>query len=108
MSGDLVPATRNWSASEAAGSGGDLNARFLTVSGEIELGDMNERPHLTMSEPPSSNLAVLSLDLVVSVAGASVPRMHWAQCGLRHRTFPGAYTVVKVMWQGIEVASLKL
>lgn len=108
MSGDLVPATRNWSASEAAGSGEDANAHFLTVSGEIELGNMNERPHLTMSQPPSSDLAVLNLDLVVSVAEDSISRTHWALCGLQHRTFPGAYTVVKVMWQGIEVASLKL
>lgn len=108
MSGDLIPATRNWSAAEIAGQEGDVDARFLSVSGEVELGNENEKPHLTMSEPPSADLAVLSLDLVVSADGGSVLRMHWAPVGWRHRTFPGAYTSVRVMWQGVEVANLQL
>lgn len=108
MSGDLVPATRNWSASEVAGSSEDLSAHFLKISGEVELGNVNEKPHLTMSEPPSNNLSVLSLDIVISADGNNVPQIHWAQCGLRHRTFPGACNAIRVMWQGIEVVSLKL
>jgi hypothetical protein len=108
MSGDLVPTTRNWSAAEVDGIGDDVDARYLRVSGEVELGNENERPHLTMSEPPSSKLDVLSLDLVVSAEGDSVLRMRWASFEWRHRTFPGAYTGVRVMWQGVEVASLQL
>lgn len=108
MSGDLVPATRNWSAGEIAGASDDPNDRFLKISGEVELTDANEKPHLTMSEPPSSDLSVLSLDLVVSVDGNSAPGNHWASCVLQNRTFPGAYASVRVMWQGIEVANLKL
>ena len=108
MSGDLVPATRNWSASEIADAGEDASARSLKISGEVELVDKNERPHLTMSEPPASNLAVLSLDLVVSADGDSHPQLHWAQCRLQHRTYPGAYGAVKVMWQGIEITRLDL
>jgi hypothetical protein len=108
MSGDLVPATRNWSAAEVAGTGDDIDARYLRVSGEVELGNENERPHLTMSEPPSSKLDVLSLDLVVSTDGDSILRMRWASFEWRHRTFPGAYAGVRVMWQGVEIASLQL
>ncbi|MGU3664529.1 hypothetical protein ACLBX9_10135 [Methylobacterium sp. A49B] len=108
MSGDLVPATRNWLAEEIAGPSDDQTDRFMKISGEIELTDANEKPHLTMSEPPSSDLSVLSLDLVVSVGGDSVPGSHWASCMLQNRTFPGAYTMVRVMWQGVEVASLPL
>lgn len=108
MSGDVVPATRNWSAAEVAGQEDDDGARFLRISGEVELGNENEKPHLTMSEPPSTDLAVLSLDLVVSADGSSVLRMHWALVEWRHRTFPGAYAGVRVMWQGVEVASLQL
>jgi hypothetical protein len=108
MSGDLVPAIRNWSAAEVVGTGNDVDAWYLRVSGEVELGNENERPHLTMSEPPSSKLDVLSLDLVVSTDGDSVLRMRWASFEWRHRTLPGAYAGVRVMWQGVEVASLQL
>ncbi|WP_246692976.1 metal-sensitive transcriptional regulator [Methylobacterium sp. WL64] len=86
----------------------DLHDRFLKISGEVEITDANERPHLTMSDPPSSDLSVLSLDLVVSVDGDSVPGSRWASCTLQNRTFPGAYAAVRVMWQGVEVASLPL
>ena len=108
MSGDLVPATRNWLAAEIVGVSDDPYDRFLKISGEVEVTDANEKPDLMMSDPPSSDLSVLSLDLFMKVDGDSAPGSHWATCTLQNRTFPGAYALVRVMWQGVEVATLPL
>ena len=106
MSGDVVPETRSWQAfgAEPNESGG----HFLSVSGETKLGNANEVPHLILADPPSPQPDMLLLELKVIPEGPSRFEWHWKRARLLHPVSQGQYTVVRVLWQGVEVAAVQV
>ena len=105
MTGDIVPQTRGWQAAIATAR--EAEPPILRVSGEIELGNTNERPRLSFSEPQGTDPKVMNLDVEVVIDGPSELAMHWApvefQCPVE--TPP---TGVRLLWMGVEIAFLQL
>lgn len=106
MSGDVVPETRNWQASEAEPN--ESGGHFLSVSGETKLGNANEVPHLILADPPSPQPDVLLLELKVIPEGRSSFDWHWRRARLLQPVSQTQYAVVRVLWQGIEVAAVQV
>jgi hypothetical protein len=104
MTGDIVPRTRHWRATTTAVEG--ERSHILLVSGEIELGNRNERPRLSLSEPQGADPMILNLDVEIIVEGLSGLAMHWAQVEFRHRLPQAPPQHVRLFWMGVEIASL--
>lgn len=101
MTGDILPQTRNWHATVEA------EPPILRVSGEIELGNMNERPRLSFSEPQGTDPEVLNLDVEVVINGPSELAMHWVPVEFQCRVPEAPPTGVRLLWMGVEVAFLR-
>ncbi|MCJ2141900.1 hypothetical protein [Methylobacterium sp. E-066] len=101
MAGDIVPQTRGWQVAIAT-----AEPPILRVSGEIELGNTNERPRLSLSEPASPDPSVLVLNLDVVIDGPSELAMHWAAVAFRHPISEAAPKTLRLLWMGVEIASL--
>jgi hypothetical protein len=106
VSGDVVPETRNWQAFEAEPN--ESGGHFLSVSGEIKLGNANEVPHLILAEPPSLHPDELLLELKVLPEGPSRFEWHWKQARILHPVGRGQCAIARVLWQGVEVAALPM
>ena len=104
MTGDIVPRTRDWqvtlTALEATAS------PTLQIAGEIELGNTNEAPRLSLSEPASPDPSVLVLDLDVVIDGPSELAMHWASVEFCQPIPEPAPKTVRLLWIGVEIAIL--
>lgn len=104
MTGDIMPRTRDWRVTlitpEAAGP------PTLQIAGEIELGNTNEHPRLSLSEPASPDPSVLVLDLKIVIDGPSELAMHWAAVEFRHPGPEATLKTVRLLWMGLEVATL--
>ena len=103
MTGDIVPRTRGWQAAVAAS-----DPPVIIVTGEIELGNVDEVPRLGLSEPQGSDASVLTLDVEIATGGRSELAMHWAPIVFGHPLPEPALSRVRVMWMGIEVALLDI
>ncbi|GJD53832.1 hypothetical protein OPKNFCMD_6611 [Methylobacterium crusticola] len=102
MSGDVVPRTRRWKAVlETA----DI-ARILHVTGEIELGNTDEMPHLGLRDPRGTDPNMLNLDLEITISGPSELTMHWAGVQFSWPAPGRSPPRVRVMRMGVEVAFL--
>ena len=104
MTGDIVPQTRGWKA--AIAMAGKAAPPILRVSGEIELGNTNERPRLNFSEPQAGDPQVLNLDVEVVIDGPSELTMHWASIEFRHTMLEVPPASVRLLWMGVEMAFL--
>src|ERR1700712_5790700 len=106
MSGDVVPETRDWQALEVEPN--ELGGRFLSVSGEIKLGNVNEVPQLILADLPSLKTDELMLDLKVIPVGQSQFEWQWKRARMLHPVSQGQYAIVRVLWQGVGVAALQM
>jgi hypothetical protein len=104
MSGDIVPETRAWQAFEAEPN--ESGGHFLSVSGEIKLANANEIPHLILADPQPPQSGELLLELKVILEGTSSFEWQWKQARILHPVKSGQYEMVRVIWQGVEVATL--
>lgn len=104
MSGDIVPETRGWQASEAEPN--ESGGHFLSVSGEVKLANANEIPHLILADPQPSSSDEILLELKVLPEGPSSFEWQWKQARILHPIKAQQYEMVRVIWQGIEVAAL--
>ena len=105
MGGDIVPQTRGLKAAIAAG--GVAEPPILQVSGEIKLGNTNERPRLNLSEPESLNASVVILDLDIVIDGPSELAIHWAPVEFQCPVPEAPPTGVRLLWMGVEIALLR-
>jgi hypothetical protein len=104
MSGDVVPETREWHAFEAEPN--ESGGHFLSVSGEVNLGNANEIPYLILADPPLPSSDELLLELKVIPEGPSHFEWQWKQARILHPITERQYAIVRVIWQGVEVAAL--
>jgi hypothetical protein len=104
VSGDVVPETKEWQAVEAEPN--ESGGHFLSVSGEIKLGNTNEIPHLILADPPLPSSDQLMLELKIVPEGPSHFEWQWKRARILHSIRKGQYKIVRVIWQGVEVATL--
>jgi hypothetical protein len=104
VSGDVVPEARAWQVFEAEPH--ESGGHFLSVSGEIKLGNANEVPHLILADPPSPNADELLLEIKIIPEGPSRFEWQWKQARILHPVRQRQYAIVRVIWQGVEVAAL--
>jgi hypothetical protein len=104
MSGDIVPETREWQAFEAEPN--ESGGHFLSVSGEIKLANANEIPNLILADPQPPSSDELVLELKVMPEGSSHFEWQWKQARILHPITSGQYDMVRVLWQGVEIAAL--
>jgi len=104
MTGDIVARTRIWQASIAAAE--EAKPSILQVSSEIEVGNTNERPRLSLSEPASPDPSVLALNLDVVIDGPSELAMPWTSVTFRHSFLGTAPKPVRLVWMGVKIATL--
>ncbi|MCJ2137330.1 hypothetical protein MKK69_25340 [Methylobacterium sp. J-026] len=106
MAGDIVPQTRGWRAAIATAE--EAEPPILRMSGEIELGNTNERPSLSLSEPASPDPSVLVLNLDVIIDGPSELAMHWVGVEFQYLVPEAPPASVRLLWMGVEIAFLSV
>lgn len=104
MSGDIVAETREWQAFEAEPN--ESGGHFLAVSGEVKLANTNEIPHLILADPQPPSSDEILLELKIIPEGSSHFEWQWKQVRILHPIKLGQYDMVRVIWQGVEIAAL--
>jgi len=100
-----VPNTRNWKADEMRNPAGGYR---LFVTGDVEVGNTNETPHLAEHRPQGINPKILLLDLSVTSQGIGNPVMTWKAVRFERPVSALQYSNVGVLWEGKEIASVKV
>ncbi|MES2056096.1 MAG: hypothetical protein V4564_09170 [Pseudomonadota bacterium] len=90
--------SRNWKAIESTDLIG--SAYTLTVTGEVEVSQINETPILTAAVPPGINPAILLLDLSTETTGdVGGGATKWAPVAYSQSVSSGEYEAVDIIGQ---------
>lgn len=107
MTTDTVPMTRGWTAVVAVPENASGLA-VLRVSGEIEIGNTNEVPHLVLLDSQGGDALVLNLDVTMRMEGPGKLRMHWALASYSQPWPKDGPSHVRLMWMGVEITFLDI
>jgi hypothetical protein len=106
MAKNEPPKTRNWKAQELINPGG--GGYHLIVTGEVELGNTNETPHLKEHHPPGKNPNILLLDLTVTSHGQGNDVVNWKPVRFEKTPTSGRLSEIGILWEGKEIAKSKV
>lgn len=97
--------TRNWKAWQ------DLQPPVgstvkLTVTGEVEITNTNQTPHLAEHVPQGFNESILLLSFTISTSGAGNTVVEWRKVApFKKDIREGQYTSVDILWEGESIGS---
>jgi hypothetical protein len=101
-----APTTKNWKAWQDLQPG--PGKPKLIVTGQVELGNTNETPHLKETVPQGINPKILLLDLTITSSGIGNPVVHWKEVRFEKKIEKDQYSSVDIMFNGNSVAQAKV
>jgi hypothetical protein len=102
-----APKTRKWEALEDRQPGPGRGPKLI-VTGEVEVGNTNETPHLKKHLPPGINPKIELLDLAITSSGQGNAVMTWKPVRYEEIVEKGQYSSVDILWEGKKIADAEV
>src|SRR5262245_44166418 len=99
------PNTRNWKAWQNLQGPGRPR---LIVTGEVETGNTNQTPKLSVHTPPGTNPKIRLLDLTIATSGIGNTVMGWRDVRYEEEIRKDQYSEVDILWEGNVIARIEV
>ena len=99
-----APKTRNWKAWQDLQPG--PGKPKLIVTGEVEVSNTNQTPHLKEHVPPGINPEILMLDLTITSSGVGNDVMTWKEVRFEKNIKKDQYSNIDILWEGDVIAQV--
>jgi hypothetical protein len=103
-----APQTRYWKAREDRQPGPGRKGVALIVTGEVEVGNTNETPHLAEHQPQGFNPKILLLDLSITASGVGNPVLTWKPVRFEKQVERDQHSEVDILWEGNIIARVEV
>jgi len=96
-----APKTQNWEAWQDLQPGS--RTPRLYVTGQVEITNTNQTPHLAEHLPPGINPKILLLDLTVTSSGVGNTVVTWRDVRFEKDIKKDQYSKLDILWHGKEI-----
>ena len=101
-----APKTQNWKAWQNLQPPVGETVE-LTVTGDVQVTNTSQTPHLTEHQPAGFKRRILLLELMIATSGVGNPALGWREVVFKKDIMPGEYASIEVLWEGERIGTAR-